>query len=60
MDLHVKAIRVHSISQEVHVEEKDRGSKTQTCVVPLKRQKIEIKPELKVGNWSSSLKPNLF
>lgn len=55
MDLSVEAIRIQSISQEVNVKQKDRGSKTPICV---KKQKIEIKSELKVENWSGSLKPN--
>lgn len=42
MDFSVKAIRIHSISQEVNIEQ-DRGSKTQTCVetVYLQRQKTD-------------------
>lgn len=53
MALSVEAIRIQSISQEVNVKQKE-GQK----LICVKKQKIEIKSELKVKNWSSSLKPN--
>lgn len=35
MDLSVKAISIHSVSQEVTAEQKEEGSKTQTHVETL-------------------------
>lgn len=43
MALSVKAIWIHSISQGVTAEQRDRGSKTQTHVETLFKGKTEIK-----------------